>query len=203
MAIHITPVQDYPAQLEEKKQRTLQEFAKFGIQDLQVFPSPADQYRMRAEFKVWQQNQQAHYAMYAPGQYKTPITIDRFEPGSETIQKLMPKLLNEINRNEILRQRLFQAEFLSSQDGQCVVTLIYHKTLNDEWHDEAQKLSQNLQIDLIGRSRKQKRVIGRDHIFETFWVDNHPYQYQQVEASFTQPNAVICRPCCNGQTTMP
>ncbi|HFD32120.1 MAG TPA: tRNA (uridine(54)-C5)-methyltransferase TrmA, partial [Gammaproteobacteria bacterium] len=52
-------------------------------------------------------------------------------------------------------------------------------------------------ISVIGRARKQKIVLNKDFVVETMNVDGHTYQYQQVENSFTQPNAVICEKMLN------
>jgi phosphate/phosphite/phosphonate ABC transporter binding protein len=46
-------------------------------------------------------------------------------------------------------------------------------------------------IKIIGRSRKQKVVLTDDFVIEEIPVDGKLYQYQQVEASFTQPNALV------------
>jgi tRNA (uracil-5-)-methyltransferase len=44
---------------------------------------------------------------------------------------------------------------------------------------------------VIGRSRKQKLVLSDDFVTETLVVKQRQYSYQQVEASFTQPNAQV------------
>ncbi|BBI49561.1 hypothetical protein HORIV_19820 [Vreelandella olivaria] len=46
---------------------------------------------------------------------------------------------------------------------------------------------------IIGRSRKQRIVLSRDHVWERLEVDGRTLHYQQVENSFTQPNAHICQ----------
>ena len=48
-------------------------------------------------------------------------------------------------------------------------------------------------LHIIGRSRKQKIVIGRDWLMEAFELDGRQLRYQQPEGSFTQPNAGVNR----------
>jgi len=184
--------EQYQQQLTDKVQRLHDLFTGFEMPELEIFESPKSHYRMRAEFKVWHQDGNAHYAMYKPGEYKKPFVIEQFPVASEQINELMPELLARINQSDLLKRRLFQAEFLNTLTKETVITLIYHKPLCDEWQQEAENLAESLGVSIIGRSRKQKRVIGQDFVEETLSVHKQPYHYQQVEASFTQPNARIC-----------
>ncbi|KKN60813.1 hypothetical protein LCGC14_0528490, partial [marine sediment metagenome] len=117
--------------------------------------------------------------------------IEDFPIGSQQINQLMPLLLAEINASEILSRRLFSAEFLTTLSGEALITLIYHKPLNEEWQETALKLQQQLGVAIIGRSRKQKTVLDRDYVIEKLQVSGKEYQYQQVETGFTQPNAGV------------
>ncbi|GAA5316639.1 MAG: tRNA (uridine(54)-C5)-methyltransferase TrmA [Candidatus Pelagadaptatus aseana] len=184
--------EQYQNQLDDKIVRLEELFAGFETPQMQVFESPKANYRMRAEFKIWHENGRAHYAMYKQGEYKRPFIIDDFPVATAQINQLMPLLLEKVNNSELLSRRLFQAEFLNTLTGQTVITLIYHKPLCDQWQAEAEQLASDLGVHLIGRSRKQKRVIGQDYVEETLTVHDRNYHYQQVEASFTQPNAKIC-----------
>lgn len=192
MSSHQVQPSQYQALLSAKAEQLRQQFAEFSPPQLSVFDSPDSHYRMRAEFKVWHEGDTAHFAMYKPGEYRKPYIIDDFPVANQHINDLMPQLLSAVNNSELLRRRLFQAEFLTSQTGDAVITLIYHKALTDEWQTAAENLAKSLNIDLIGRSKKQKRVIGKDYVEETLRVNGHEYHYQQVEASFTQPNATVC-----------
>jgi tRNA (uracil-5-)-methyltransferase len=184
--------EQYQNQLEDKVAQLQELFAAFETPDMQVFESPKANYRMRAEFKIWHENGRAHYAMYKQGEYKRPFIINDFPVASAQINALMPLLLEKLNQSELLSRRLFQAEFLNTLTGQTVITLIYHKPLCEQWHSEAEQLAAELGVFVIGRSRKQKLVIGQDYVEETLSVHGKPFHYQQVEASFTQPNAKIC-----------
>ena len=116
---------------------------------------------------------------------------DRFPIGSVLINRLMTALAIEINASSILSRRLFSVEFLTTLSGDALITLLYHRKLDDEWQSAAEALQQRLGVAIIGRSRKQKITLGRDYVLERLHVDNKYYQYQQVEGGFTQPNADI------------
>lgn len=161
-----------------------------------VFESSVSHYRMRAEFRIWHVGEQAHYAMHDPNT-KQIVLMDRFPVASLTINNAMPSLLLEINQSPILKRKLFQAEFLSTQTGELLISLIYHKKLDDEWMDQATQLQKKLNLNIIGRSRKQKVVLTQDFVTETLSVDGTAYRYQQVENSFTQPNAAVCEQMIN------
>ena len=160
--------------------------------DLEIHPSPAVGYRMRAEFRIWHQAGQCHYAMYPRGG-GTPYTIEDYPPGSPTIARLMPALRGAINAEPELRRRLFSAEFLTTTTGEAVISLVYHRRLDDRWRTAATDMAGRLGCHLIGRSRGQKDVIGADHVTEALTVAGRRYHWRQYESAFTQPNAAINR----------
>lgn len=189
---------EYQQQLLEKLAILKQDFAELflselqALPELQVFESPPKHFRMRAEFKMWHKGSNVSYAMYKPGEYKKPYLIENFPIGSERINQLMPELLAAVNADEILRKRLFQVEFLTTLSGEALITLVYHKALNDAWLEAARNLMEKLGARIIGRSRGQKEVLDRDYVIEELQVNDRRFHYQQVEASFTQPNAKVC-----------
>ena len=69
----------YDAQLAEKKARLVELLAPFGAPEPAVFDSPREHYRMRAEFRLWREDGQRHYAMFAPGDKHTPILLDDYQ----------------------------------------------------------------------------------------------------------------------------
>lgn len=180
----------YPAQLEAKRKRFLETMAGLNLPAPEVFDSAPVNFRMRAEFRIWHEQGRAHYAMNRPGE-KRPYIIDSFPIGSTLINQLMTPLIDEINSRPILSNRLFSAEFLTTLSGEVLVTLIYHRPLDDEWQQAAEQLQTALGIMLIGRSRKQKLVLERDYVVEKLTVDDREFSYQQVESGFTQPNAKV------------
>jgi len=197
MTINQVFPEDYDRQLSEKLARIETEFARFELPAIELFPSPPEAYRLRAEFKIWHEANHAHYAMYRPGHYKKPFIIESFPVGSEHIQALMPSLRQAINQSRNLRHKLFQVEFLTSLSGQALITLIYHRPLDEAWEEEARQLETRLGAHIIGRSRKQKRVLSRDYVVETMRVAGRDYHYQQVETGFTQPNGEVCQKMLN------
>lgn len=180
----------YQQQLHDKLARIQQDFAEFSPPQIQVYPSAEKHYRMRAEFRVWHQQEVSNYVMF--DEAKRPYSIHEFPVGSALMNQLMPELLAAINADELLRYKLYQVDFLTTQSGEALVTLIYHKQLTDEWIAKAKEIKQKLGIDIIGRSRKQRLLVERDHVIERMQVLGRDYFYQQVEASFTQPNAGVC-----------
>ena len=96
-----------------------------------------------------------------------------------------------IKAEPLLRKRLFQVEFLTTLSGQALITLIYHKKLDEAWQSAAELLQQQLGAGIIGRSKKQKLVLKDDYITETLDVSGQRFHFQQVESGFTQPNAKV------------
>lgn len=182
----------YQQQLAEKLAKIQQDFAEFSLPEISVFSSPEKHYRMRAEFRVWHQQERTEYVMFTQDEFKRPYPIHEFPVGSALMNQLMPSVLQEINDDDLLRRKLYQVDFLTTQSGEALVTLIYHKPLDENWIAKAKLLKEKLGIDVIGRSRKQRLLVERDHVIERLTVAGRQYTYQQVEASFTQPNASIC-----------
>ncbi len=194
---HVDP-QLYAQQLNEKVTALETALAPLHPPQVEVFDSARSHYRQRAEFKIWQEKQVAHYAMYKPGEYKRPFIVEDFPVGLALINDLMPPLLAAINADELLRRRLFQCEFLTTLYGEALITLIYHKALDEQWLTRARVLAESLGIaGIIGRSRGQKLVTHRDWVTEEFHVGGCTYRYQQIETGFTQPNGGICEKMLN------
>lgn len=179
----------YEAQLEQKIKINKDRFFKFYNKDIRVFRSPTQNYRSRSEFKIWHVDDEIHYAMNHL-EHKGVVLIDECPQVSKHIQTLMPKLLDKIKEKDI-GFRLFGADFLTSQSGEMVVSLIYHRKLNEEWQVKAKEIASELGIYIIGRSRKQKVVIGQDYITESLDINSKIYKFKYIENSFTQPNTKV------------
>ena len=185
----------YQQQLDAKVARITAQFAEFNPPALTVFASPEQHYRMRAEFRVWHTEDDMFYAMFerdAEGQKKV-IRIDQFEVADQSINQLMPKLLAEMKADPILSQRLFEVHFLATLSGEVLVSLIYHRKLEQDWLPAAQALAQKLNVQLVGRCRGQKFVLDNEFVVEKLNVFEREYIYKQIESSFTQPNAQVCQ----------
>ncbi|WP_422102411.1 tRNA (uridine(54)-C5)-methyltransferase TrmA [Vreelandella sp.] len=197
MAIPTVDTARYDEQLAEKQAYVEGTFAAFDTPALEVYPSPPSHYRQRCEFRIWHEEDDLFYAMFEVDpenpKNKRVIRLDQFPVASARINELMPKLREAFLASDELRRRLFQVEFLTTLSGEALVTLIYHRPLGDAWEAEARALETSLGIMIIGRSRKQRLVLTRDHVWERLTVDGRTLHYQQVENSFTQPNADICQ----------
>ncbi|MFY0991552.1 tRNA (uridine(54)-C5)-methyltransferase TrmA [Halomonas sp. C05BenzN] len=196
MAVPVVDPARYDQQLEAKCQRIRRDFARFSPPALEVFPSPPSHYRQRCEFRIWHEGDDLFHAMFEvdpedPRQ-KTVIRLDDYPVASRRINELMPRLLDAIRDVPPLRRRLFQVEYLVTLSGEALITLIYHRPLDAEWEAEARRLQATLGAMIIGRARKQRLVLERDHVWERLEVEGREFVYQQVENSFTQPNAEVC-----------
>jgi tRNA (uracil-5-)-methyltransferase len=181
----------YEAQLAEKVQRFSADFAELAPPAAQLHRSAPLHYRLRAEFRIWHEGERLDYVMFDPDAPETPIPIDTFPAGSAAINRLMPLLKEYLQQSAALRRKLFQVEFLTTLSGAVLITLLYHRPLDEDWSMAAQQLRDKLDVQLIGRSRKQKIVLGDEHVLETLTVNARPFQYQQIEGGFTQPNGGI------------
>lgn len=184
----------YEAQLEEKKRKLEHDFAHYQPPQLEVFQSDPTHYRMRAEFRVWHDGSDLYYYMFDNASNQK-IRCDQYLPAGLLINQVMEALISPIRDNDVLRSKLFQVDFLSTLSGEILVSLLYHKQLDDLWLAEAKKLKADLQkqfnISLIGRARKQKINLDKDFVIETLNINGRDYHYKQIENSFTQPNTKV------------
>ncbi|WP_413285600.1 tRNA (uridine(54)-C5)-methyltransferase TrmA [Vibrio sp. MA40-2] len=187
----------YHKQLNEKAECLKKMFAEYDVPELEVFESPEKYYRMRAEFRVWHEGDDLYYIMFDQ-ETREKYRVDSFPTASKIINDLMPVLLESIKTNDVLRKKLFQVDFLSTLSGEILISLLYHRQLDDSWTTEAKNLKTQLNdkgfnLDLIGRARKMKIVLDKDYVIEKLKVHGQTYIYQQVENSFTQPNGVVAQ----------
>lgn len=193
MFSHIDPT-IYDQQLHKKQQAMVSLFEQFNGPDFELFSSEPLNYRQRAEFRVWHQDDDLYYIMFN-SETKQKFRVDDFPVASVLINQAMKALILAIKDNQVLRERLFQVDFLTSLSGELLISLLYHKQLDDVWRVQAQQLKSTLStiapVDIIGRARKQKVILDKDFITEKLNVGNNSYLYQQVENSFTQPNAKV------------
>ena len=194
------PIERYPALLDQKAAHLRALFSGVATPELEIYDSPREHFRMRAEFRIWHDEGDCYYAMFTPGQKastKTLIRIHSLPIASKAINALMQPLLEAIKAQQITQDRLFTIEFLSTLSGDMLVTLIYHKPLDEAWENAARLLEQQFGIYIIGRSRKQKIVLSQDYVTETLSIQGRDYHYKQIEGGFTQPNAQVCTKMVN------
>ncbi len=162
----------------------------FEIENLDILTSEDSHFRNRSEFKIYHDDNKITYAMSRLDK-KGVIRISSCSIVSPIIDKFMPILIQEIEPIRELEHKLFAIEFLSSTTNNLLITLIYHKKIDQEWEEEAKKLSQKLGIEIIGRSRKIKKVINKEYIDETLKINQEDYYYRLYDTGFTQPNAKV------------
>jgi len=177
----------YDEQLEDKRDRVSGLLSEFYDRDLQVYSSVDEKYRSRAEFRIWHDGDTCSYAM---GNITKDgaVCIVECPKVIEAIDRRMWDLLNDINTDKLLSHRLFGIEFLATTTDECLVTMLYHKRLDESWIELARELESKYDISIIGRSRKQKVVLSQEFVTEVLTIDNTIYKYRYYEGGFTQPN---------------
>jgi tRNA (uracil-5-)-methyltransferase len=142
--------------------------------------SPPYGYRSRCEFGY----RDGFYTMYdSSGNIRH---LEVFYVARPIIQNLMPKLRNSINSSKFLNHKLFQVNFRTNSDDSILVTLIFHKKLDDDIKAEAQKLSNEFEIAINIRSRKDIYSTGNDLLADKLNINN--ILLYQTDQSFYQPN---------------
>ena len=185
----------YNQQLQNKITNLKILLSDFSLPDLQVFSSPISHYRMRAEFRIWHNGEELYHIMYDK-KTKKRVRIDSFPIASQLINRAMQTILPLLQYNDKLRHQLFQIDYFSTLSGQLLITLLYHKKLDDQWIIEAERLKQQLAeqgiiANLVGRASNQKIAVNVDYVDEVLPIFDKNFSYRQVENSFTQPNAAI------------
>jgi tRNA (uracil-5-)-methyltransferase len=182
---------EYPILLAEKVDTVSALFDDLKLPQPQVHPSSPKHYRLRAEFRIWHEGATLFYAMFDPAAPKIPVRVDHFPTASQPICDLMEPLRQALSEQSVLSTRLYQIDFLSTLSGDILVTLIYHRRLDDEWQVAAEAVAEKFNIQIIGRSKKQKIILDRDYVLEQLPVDGNVYAYHQYEGGFTQPNGEV------------
>ena len=180
----------YEEELVAKKERVLGLLAPFEVEDLEVFSASDAHYRARSEFKIWHDDNGAHYAMSKLTE-KGAFNIVECPKVILPIEKRMKPLLEKINSSEVLKHRLFAVEFLATTTDECLITMIYHRKLESGWEEEAKELENLLSAKIMGRSRKQKVILSDEFVTEKLFIDGQDYFYRHYESGFTQPNPAV------------
>jgi tRNA (uracil-5-)-methyltransferase len=184
---------EYATQLAEKVALFKQAFTPLGIPEPEIISSEALHYRLRAEFHIVHEDKRVDYAMFGADNPKLPVVIEAFPVAVEAIYAIMPRLREQLQASNTLKDRLFQVDFLATLSGELMMTLIYRQPIGPRWEAAAQRLAAELNVQLIGRSRGRKLVVERDWLLEEFELNGRTLRYQQIEGSFTQPNGGVNR----------
>ena len=144
--------------------------------------SPASSYRSRCEFGY----KNGFYTMVKDGK---KILLDHYDLPVSAIQNIMKPLLSEININPLINKKLFQINFRAVNQV-MLVTLIYHKPLDQYWLEAAKMIENKLPINVIGRSKKQLLASNLTELED--YIDINPsYYLYQNDKTFYQPNAFL------------
>ncbi|MFW0713617.1 tRNA (uridine(54)-C5)-methyltransferase TrmA [Aliarcobacter butzleri] len=184
----------YEEQLNYKIQREKGRFSNFTNIDFDIIKSNESNFRNRAEFRIWWEKGENNKEIlsYAMNDFKKNILkINSCEMVSFHIKELMPKLIDELQNDLELSFKLFAIEFLGSSTKDMLVTLIYHKKLEESWIQKVKEIEKRLNIKIIGRSKKQRLVLTNDYINETLNISNQNFFFAYEENGFTQPNTNV------------
>lgn len=176
----------YEGQLRHKISTVQEMFLPLYSGEITLCPSPSEQYRFRAEFKIYHDEGGISYAMSRLDR-QGALKIERCSIVSPHIASVMDKLLIEISDLEIAH-KLFGVDFLASGEGEITLSMLYHKPLDEQWQSRGRELEKRLGVYVIGRSRKQKLILSQDYVTEKLHINGREYRYIHIENSFTQPN---------------
>jgi tRNA (uracil-5-)-methyltransferase len=180
----------YEEQLKKKITSTKNAFAPFYKGEIETFSSPSLAYRARAEFRIWHEGDQCFYAM-GNREKNGVITLQECPKVLPPIENRMWRLLEVIHTSPLLSHKLFAIEFLSTTTDEVLVTLLYHKQLDEAWKEEAKRLEAQFSCFVMGRARKQKIVLSQEYVTEQLCVDGRVVSYREYESGFTQPNPYV------------
>ncbi len=180
---------NYEEQIDKKKEYIKELFKPLHVEDFEVFRSPDTHYRNRAEFRIWHDDEEMNYAMNRL-EGKEVLQIDSCPKVVMKIAGLMEPLRKMIKKSEVLRRGLFSIEFLSSST-KVLVSLLYHKKIDESWDIYAKKLEDEFDIAVVGRSRKVKRVISDDFVIDELYINRKTFTYKIIEGGFSQPNSFV------------
>src|SRR5690554_2183693 len=125
----------YENQFNQKKERLAGLLAPFQAPELDLFRSPAQHYRMRAEFRVWHEGDDLYYVMF-DSTTKEKYRVDQLPAANQLINRLMPAILDYVRDKPSLRHRLFQVDFLTTTTNEAVISLLYHRQLDEQWQND-------------------------------------------------------------------
>ncbi len=177
----------YTRQLKAKKDLFFPFFSEL-TKNLNYFPSPPSHFRTRAELGVHVNNN----IQFTMVENNNKINVDELTICDAKINQLISQLKVKLLGSDEIKEKLFQTEIQVSRSGEGIVSLIYHKPLDANWIEKAKKLSSEIGASIVGRSRKQKLVIGKDFVTETYNAHIKKIKVNLYEQCFSQPNPYIC-----------
>lgn len=184
----------YDLQLNDKQQELVNFLSPFYSGPITTYSSEPQHYRMRAEFRIWHDGADTFHIMFNQ-KTKEKYKVEALPAANQLINLAMKEVIQKVVNNQELRTKLFQIDYLSSTTKELVISMIYHKKLTQAWIEAAEEMQVQLaflgKINIIGRAKKQKLVLGNDYVNECLSINGKNYVFKQIENSFTQPNADI------------
>lgn len=180
----------YEEQLKMKSGQLKELFSEFDMPELEVVHGSDEHFRARAEFRVWHEGDKSYYAMRKRKEDgRGVIPIEECKIVDKAIYEVMTPLLNEIEKNDNLRFKLYEIDFLSNSKGELIVTLIYHRKVDETIAEDIQKLKDKFKnIDFIVRKKGRKYVFDKNYLIEELNINSKIYKYKIIENTFSQPN---------------
>ncbi|MDR0747006.1 MAG: tRNA (uridine(54)-C5)-methyltransferase TrmA [Helicobacteraceae bacterium] len=184
---------EYDEQLSRKTETFLDMFKGFIPSKTEVFPSKKSHFRNRGEFRV-RHKRNGGIALGMYDKHGGAISVDLCPAMNERFSANMRAMADFIGDFPALFERLFELDFLASSDGkEMVITLIYHKPIDEKWSEAARAFSERFNLNVIGRSKGKKLIVGSDFIRENIIFNDMVWSYKQKEGAFSQPNGYINR----------
>ena len=184
----------YPTQVQLKKEELENLLKPFNPPPVEVFTGSESYYRGRGEFRIWRmEDGRVLYGMRKRGDGRKVVPIEECHIVDRAIFDFMPLLRRELEEgNPILKEKLYEVDFLSNSRGELIVTLIYHKKIEEELAEEVRKLRQKYpKVHFVIRKKGRKVVFDQNWLIEELEVEGEKFYYKIVENSFTQPNRSI------------
>lgn len=189
---------DYEQHLESKVADVRELLAEhLGDVPLRVYPSPKVHYRYKIGYPVWRvgdvgRDAAVGYKNIDPDT-KTMVEVHEQFSNAERINELMPLVLEPLNADPRDRRGLQKFTFVSSSDGEALVSLHYGHPLHDGWLQHvAEPLHGLCGASVVGRARGQRLVAGSGQLVQWFEVDGRRYPQIRDEEMFVQSNVPVC-----------
>ncbi|WP_027326650.1 tRNA (uridine(54)-C5)-methyltransferase TrmA [Helicobacter pametensis] len=154
----------------------------------EIATSPVNGYRSRGEFRIFRDEHGLHLAMFAS---KKPIIIQNCPILLPSLQRVLSSLMEDLNLCPEFAQKLFGVEIMGGVNDECLLTLIYHRRLDEVWEEGARGLAQRLGVQIIGRSRGQKILLGEDGLRDEVNAGGQTYHFLRYDNGFSQPNPYV------------
>ena len=181
----------YEEQVEFKKGFIKREFEPFYNGEFEFFASQRAGYRTRAEFGIWREGEELSYTMH--GAKAKRVFIDECPKVAAPIANLMPRLLGALAKNQILKEKLFGAEFISCASG-ILATLLYHKRLGEAEQREIENLAREFagyRVTIAARAKGQKLLSGELNLQDRLNIGDKIYKFTFGDGAFIQPNTAV------------